>query len=66
MTPNEIHELIEKLEIESNHSGNEDEWNTDQTRGVKEVSNTHLESQITELMKVVLLLTKEKATAKKQ
>nr|KAJ0227398.1 hypothetical protein LSAT_V11C100046190 [Lactuca sativa] len=65
MTPTEIRELIEKLAIESKHSGNEDEWYPDQARGVKEVSNVHLEAQISELTKAVLLLTKEKAVAKK-
>ena len=52
--------------IESKHSGNEDEWYPDQPRRVKEVSNVHLEAQIFELTKVVMLLTKEKAAAKKQ
>ena len=65
MTPTEIKELIEKLAIESKHYGNEDEWYPDQPRGVKEVSNVHLEAQISELTKVVLLLTKEKVAAKK-
>nr|KAJ0212399.1 hypothetical protein LSAT_V11C400221670 [Lactuca sativa] len=66
MTPTEIRELIEKMAIESKHSGNEDEWYPDQPRGVKEVSNVHLEAQISKLTKVVLLLIKEKAAAKKQ
>ncbi|XP_023742432.1 uncharacterized protein LOC111890555 [Lactuca sativa] len=66
MTITEIRELIEKLAIESKHSGNEDDWYLDQPRGVKEVNNVHLEAQISELTKVVLLLTKEKAAAKKQ
>nr|KAJ0204327.1 hypothetical protein LSAT_V11C500294860 [Lactuca sativa] len=66
MTPTEIRELIEKLAIESKHFGNEDEWYPDQPRGVKELNNVHLEAQISELTKVVLLLTKENAAAKKQ
>nr|KAJ0212677.1 hypothetical protein LSAT_V11C400179240 [Lactuca sativa] len=65
MTPTEIRELIEKLAIESKHSGNEDEWYPYQPRGVKEISNTHLESQISKLTKAVLLLMKEKIAAKK-
>ena len=44
MTPTEIRELIKKMAIKSKHSGNEDEWYTDQPRGVKEVSNVHLEA----------------------
>ncbi|XP_023748966.1 uncharacterized protein LOC111897240 [Lactuca sativa] len=66
MTPTEIRELIEKLAIESKHSGNKDRWYPDQPRGVKEISNGHLEAQLSELTKVVLLLTKEKAAATKQ
>ena len=52
--------------IESKHSGNEDEWYPDQPRGVKELNNVHLEAQISELTKVVLLLTKEKVATKKE
>nr|KAJ0189937.1 hypothetical protein LSAT_V11C800404360 [Lactuca sativa] len=59
MTPTEIIELIEMLAIKSKHSGNEDE-------GVKEVSTVHLEAQISELTKAILLLTKEKVATKKQ
>lgn len=66
MTPSEIPELIEKLGIDSKHSGNEDEWYTDQPRGVKELSSHHLEAQISELKQVVMLLTKEKVVAKIQ
>nr|KAJ0205063.1 hypothetical protein LSAT_V11C500258570 [Lactuca sativa] len=58
MTPTEIRELIEKLAIESKHSGNEDE-------GVKELNNVHLEAQISELTKAVILLTQEKLVGKK-
>lgn len=36
-----------------------------QPRGVKEISNAHLESQILELTKFVLLLTKEKGVQPK-
>nr|KAJ0197718.1 hypothetical protein LSAT_V11C700371310 [Lactuca sativa] len=60
MTPTEIRALIEKLANESKHSATEEEWYPDHPRGVKEMSNAHLESQISKLTKVVLLLTKEK------
>lgn len=56
MTPTKIQELIEKLAIESKHSGNEEEWYPDQLRGVKEVSSHHLEAQISEMTKYFLLL----------
>nr|KAJ0210607.1 hypothetical protein LSAT_V11C400169700 [Lactuca sativa] len=65
MTPTEIKEVIEKLVIVSKNSVNEDGWNPYQPRGVKEVINAHLESQISELTKVALLLTKEKIVVKK-
>lgn len=52
--------------IDSKHYGNEDEWYTNQPRGVKEVSISHMDSQIYELTNIVLLLTKEKIVAKKQ
>ena len=66
MTLTEIQELIEKLAIESKHSRNKDEWYSDHPRGVKEFSNAHLESQIYEPTKVIILLKKEKAVLKKQ
>nr|KAJ0222796.1 hypothetical protein LSAT_V11C200078700 [Lactuca sativa] len=47
------------------HFGNKDEWYPDQPWGVKEVNNAHMESQISKLTKVVLLLTKEKIVANK-
>ena len=65
MTPTEIREHIEKLAIESKHSVNEEELYPDQPRGVKKLSNVHLEAQISKLTKVILLLMKEKATAVK-
>nr|KAJ0185088.1 hypothetical protein LSAT_V11C900495500 [Lactuca sativa] len=52
MTPTEIWELIEKLVVELKHSGNKDE--------VNEFSSHHLEAQIYELKKAILLPTKEK------
>ena len=52
--------INEKLANESKHSSTEEEWYPDQPRGIKEISNAHLESQISKLTKVVLLLTKEK------
>lgn len=55
-----IRALIEKLANESKHSTTEEEWYLDHPRGVKEMSNAHLESQISELTKVALLLTKER------
>ncbi|XP_023772488.1 uncharacterized protein LOC111921147 [Lactuca sativa] len=60
MTPTKIRALIEKLANESKHSTTKEEWYPDHPRGVKEISNAHLESQILELTKDVLLLTKEK------
>ena len=60
MRPMEIGTLIEKMANESKHSTTEEEWYLDQPRGVKEISNAYLESHISELTKVVLLLTKEK------
>lgn len=66
MTPTEIWGLIEKLAIDSKHSANDEEWYPDQPRGVKEINNAHLKSQIYELTKAVLLLTKEKGFAKKR
>ncbi|KAL7585219.1 uncharacterized protein LOC111909842 [Lactuca sativa] len=65
MTPSEIQKLIEKMAIESKHYGKKDEWYSDQPRVVKEISNAHLDSQIYELEKVVILFTKEKIVAKK-
>ena len=65
MIPTESRELVKKLEIKSKHFGNEDEWYPDQPRGVKEIRNAHLESQICEMTKAILLLTKEKAYVKK-
>ena len=64
MTLTETQEMIEKLAIDSNNFGNKDDWYSDQPRRVKEVSNAHLESQIFELTKAVMLLTKEKSSYK--
>ena len=58
MTSTEIRDLIEKVVIESKHSEIEEEWYPDHPRGVKEISNAHLEFQISELTKVILQLTK--------
>nr|KAJ0209218.1 hypothetical protein LSAT_V11C400187360 [Lactuca sativa] len=60
MTPTEIGALIKKLANELKHSATEEEWYPDHPIGVKEMSNTHLESQNSELTKAILLLTKEK------
>nr|KAJ0216164.1 hypothetical protein LSAT_V11C300149760 [Lactuca sativa] len=60
MTPTEIRKLIEKLANEAMNLATKEELYLDQPRGVKEKSNAHLESQISEVTKVVLLLTKEK------
>nr|KAJ0212558.1 hypothetical protein LSAT_V11C400182490 [Lactuca sativa] len=65
MTPIEIRALIDKLANESKHSATKEEWYPDRPRGVKEMSNAHLESQISELTKAILLLTKEKGSAAK-
>lgn len=60
MTPTDIWELIKKLAIGKKHSSNEYEWYVDQRKGVKEINSPHLEAQISELTKALLLLTKEK------
>lgn len=60
MTPTEIWELIEKLVVELKHSGNKDEWYAYQPWRVNEFSSHHLEAQIYELKKAILLPTKEK------
>lgn len=65
MTPTKIQEKIEKLAIDLKHSRKEDKWCTNQPRDVKEINSHHQEAQNFELTKGVLLLTKEKATAKK-
>ena len=65
MTPTEIKELIEKLVVESKYSENKDELYRNRPRRVKEVSNVHLEAQISKLTKAIMLLMKEKAVAKK-
>ena len=46
MTPTKIWELIENRVIESKNSTTEEEWYPDYPRGVKEISNAHLETQI--------------------
>nr|KAJ0200746.1 hypothetical protein LSAT_V11C600328990 [Lactuca sativa] len=51
MTPTEIQTIIRKLANESKHSTTEEEWYPDKPIGVKEISNIHLESQISELTK---------------
>lgn len=66
IAPTEIRELIEKLAIKLKHFVNEKEWYAYQPRRLKEISSHHLEAQISELTMTVLLLTKEKAAAKKQ
>lgn len=44
MPPAKIRELIEKIAIESKHSGNKEEWYPHQPKGVKDVSSHHLEA----------------------
>ncbi|XP_023743143.2 uncharacterized protein LOC111891312 [Lactuca sativa] len=45
---------------ESNHTTQEEEWYSDAPRGVKEISTPRIESQLSELNKVVMMLAKEK------
>ncbi|KAI3782083.1 hypothetical protein L2E82_12115 [Cichorium intybus] len=61
-TPTQIRELINTMAEDSKHTLQEDEWYPDPQRAVNEVNNPKLESQISELTKAVLMLTKEKAT----
>ncbi|KAI3708260.1 hypothetical protein L2E82_37425 [Cichorium intybus] len=59
-TPTQIRALIEKMAEESKHTQGEDEWYADPSRSVKEVSTPYLESQISQLTKAVMQLTKDK------
>ncbi|KAI3516247.1 hypothetical protein L1887_15158 [Cichorium endivia] len=61
-TPTQIRELINTMAEDSKHTLQEEEWYPDPPRAVNEVNNPKLESQISELTKAVLMLTKEKAT----
>ncbi|XP_023730543.2 uncharacterized protein LOC111878271 [Lactuca sativa] len=59
-TPTEIRVLIKNMAEESKHTVQEEEWYSDAPRGVKEISTPKIESQISELTKVVMMLAKDK------
>ncbi|KAL7582395.1 hypothetical protein Lser_V15G42343 [Lactuca serriola] len=48
------------MEEESKHTDQEEEWYSDVPRGVKEISTPKIESQLSELTKVVMMLAKDK------
>ncbi|KAI3674749.1 hypothetical protein L2E82_51975 [Cichorium intybus] len=64
-TPSQIRALIATLAEDSKHSIGEDEWYSDPPRGEKQVSTPHIETQISELTKAVILLTKERGAEPK-
>ncbi|KAD2804393.1 hypothetical protein E3N88_37770 [Mikania micrantha] len=59
-TPTQIRALITSIAEDSKHSNQEEDWYPDVPRAVKEVSTPHLETEIAELKKTVMQLTKEK------
>ncbi|KAI3721759.1 hypothetical protein L2E82_32777 [Cichorium intybus] len=59
-TPSQIRALIATLAKDSKHSIGEDEWYPDPPRGEKQVSTPLIETQLNELTKAVILLTKER------
>ncbi|XP_052621239.1 uncharacterized protein LOC128127043 [Lactuca sativa] len=59
-TPTEIRVLIKNMAEESKHTVQEEEWYSDAPRGVKEISTPKIESQLSELTKVVMMLAKDK------
>ena len=62
-TPSQIREIINNMAEDSRHTDHEDGFYNDAPRGVKEVSTSHLETQISELTKVVMLIAKDKGVA---
>ncbi|KAL7597396.1 hypothetical protein Lser_V15G31293 [Lactuca serriola] len=58
--PTEIRVLIKNKAEESKHTVQEEEWYSDAPRGVKEISTPKIESQLSELTKVVMMLEKDK------
>ncbi|KAD6794574.1 hypothetical protein E3N88_05470 [Mikania micrantha] len=59
-TPAQIRALITSIAEDSKHSNQEEDWYPDVPRAVKEVSTPHLETEIAELKKMVMQLTKDK------
>nr|KAJ0204073.1 hypothetical protein LSAT_V11C500279600 [Lactuca sativa] len=59
-TPTEIHNLIKNMAEDSKHSSHDEEWYMDAPRGVKEVQTPQIEAQLSELIKVVMMLAKDK------
>ncbi|XP_052623683.1 uncharacterized protein LOC128129004 [Lactuca sativa] len=59
-TLTEIRVLIKNMAEESKHTVQEEEWYSDAPRGVKEISTPKIESQLSELTKVVMMLAKDK------
>ncbi|XP_052621604.1 uncharacterized protein LOC128127214 [Lactuca sativa] len=59
-TPTEIRVLIKNMAEEFKHTVQEEEWYNDAPRGVKEISTPKIESQLSELTKVVMMLAKDK------
>ncbi|KAD3068681.1 hypothetical protein E3N88_36561 [Mikania micrantha] len=55
-----IRALITSIAEDSKHSNQEEDWYPDVPRAVKEVSTPHLETEIAELKKMVMQLTKDK------
>ncbi|KAD2804492.1 hypothetical protein E3N88_37869 [Mikania micrantha] len=59
-TPTQIRALITSIAEDSKHSNQEEDWYPDVRRAVKEVITPHIETEIAELKKMVMQLTKDK------
>ncbi|KAK1427528.1 hypothetical protein QVD17_16215 [Tagetes erecta] len=59
-TPTQIKALITSIAEDTKHSSHEEEWYTDVPRAVKELNTPHIETQLAELTKAVMMLTKNK------
>ncbi|KAJ0577076.1 putative retrotransposon gag domain-containing protein [Helianthus annuus] len=60
-TPTQIRTLITSIAEDTKHSAQDEEWYTDVPRAVKEVRTPHIETQLAELTKAVMQLTKDKS-----
>ncbi|XP_022024088.1 uncharacterized protein LOC110924382 [Helianthus annuus] len=60
-TPTQIRALITSIAEDTKHSAHDEEWYTDVPREVKEVSTPHIETQLAELTKAIMQLTKDKS-----
>ncbi|KAJ0569236.1 putative retrotransposon gag domain, aspartic peptidase domain superfamily [Helianthus annuus] len=60
-TPTQIRALITSIAEDTKHSAQDEEWYMDVPRAVKEVSTPHIETQLAELTKAVMQLTKDKS-----